>query len=84
MLFSGISIMVVMPPAAAARVADENPSPIGTARLVDVHVCIDKPRHNDGAGGFLDWNAVWHIIKFADGDDNAAAYVDEVELLPGS
>ena len=45
--FSGISTMVVVPPAAAACVAVSNPLPVGLARLVDMHVRIDHTGHDD-------------------------------------
>jgi hypothetical protein len=51
MLLSGISISVVIPPAAAARVAVEKPS--HSVRLVDVNVCVDDSRHHDKVVGLV-------------------------------
>ena len=42
--FSGMSTIVVTPPAAAARVARGEALPLGAARLVDVHVAVDEAR----------------------------------------
>jgi hypothetical protein len=45
--FSGISIMVVVPPAAAALVAVSKPSHSVRPRLVDVYVRVDHTGHDD-------------------------------------
>ena len=44
---SGMSRIVVTPPAAAARVAVSNPSHSVAARIVDVNVSVDDSRHHD-------------------------------------
>ena len=51
---SGMSTMVVTPPAAAARVAVREALPLGTAGLVDVHVGVDQARHD---------HAVAHVFQ---------------------
>ena len=43
-----MSTIVVMPPAAAAAVADAKPSHVGPAGLVHVHVRVDEPRQQHG------------------------------------
>ena len=48
-----MSMMVVMPPAAAARVAVAKPSRIGPSRPVDVHVRVHEPRQQYLVSGEL-------------------------------
>lgn len=45
MLLSGMSMMVVQPPAAAARVALSS-FPLGAPGLIDMHMRVDQARHH--------------------------------------
>ena len=49
-----MSTSVVIPPAAAARVAVAKPFPLGAPRLIDVHVSIDQARQDDPISHVLD------------------------------
>jgi hypothetical protein len=59
MLFSGISMSVVTPPAAAAR-------------LVDVHVRVHEPRHQQRVARVDDLRALRRVVVAADRADHAA------------
>ena len=65
MLLSGMSTIVVMPPAAAARVAVVEAFPLGAARLVDVHVRVDEPGHHDEIAGIDDLRASAAVSSYA-------------------
>ena len=62
MLLSGMSTIVVTPPAAAARERGRESLPLGAPRLVDVHVRVDQAGKDPG---------VAHVEASADGSESA-------------
>ena len=73
MLLSGMSTMVVTPPAAAARVAQAKPSHSVRPGLVDVHVRIHEARQDDGLAHVVDLAIrAWQRRIGDDSDDRSA------------
>ncbi len=76
MLFSGMSTIVVTPPAAAARVADVK-LPLGAARVVHMHVRVDQAGHQHLVVGQLDVLGTDQVsVERLDRDDPAVLDAD--------
>jgi hypothetical protein len=72
MLLSGMSTTVVMPPAAAARVARLEALPLGAPGLVDVDVGVDHAGHQGEVAEVGDGEALGHRVGVGDGHDLTA------------
>ena len=83
MLLSGMSTIVVTPPAAAARVARGEALPLGAAGLVDVHVGVDQPGQQHLVVGEVDRRrgAVEVRLDRLDRDDRAVLHADDAAHL---